>query len=121
MPLMPGMASLTRLLTNLSLALVGALSLVALAGCPDERKPIPVVNVVVLPDDDAYSVNGQRMGFRQLSEELRTISDNNQRQKRVNARAIVRLSSQAGVNYDRVRRVEEYCNSVGLDKIEKGL
>ncbi len=114
-------ASLSRALCGLPLVLICALSLVVLAGCPGDRKPIPVVAVVVLPDDDTYSVNGQRMSYRQMCDELRTIAENNQREKRVDARAIVRLSSQEGANYDRVRRVEDYCNSVGLDNIQKGL
>jgi hypothetical protein len=90
-----------------------------LAGCPGERKPIPVVNVGVLPQDDTYLFNGQRMTFRQLADELSQLAEHNRRSKGVDARAIVRLSSRPGVDYGRVRDVEEFCNSVGLDQIEK--
>jgi hypothetical protein len=102
-------------------AVLIALALIAgFAGCED-RKPIPVATVVVLPDEDAYQLNGQRMTLRQLAEELRAIADHNRRDKTPGARAIVRLSSRPGVDYDRVRAVEEFCNGIGLDKIEKGM
>jgi hypothetical protein len=104
----------------LLLALVAACSLL-LAGCPGDRKPMPVVTVVVLDADDSFQFNGQQMTWRQLSEELRQLAEHNRRPNSNDVRAIVRLSSRPGVAYDRVRDVEEYCNSIGLDNIEKGM
>jgi biopolymer transport protein ExbD len=92
-----------------------------LGGCiGDARKPIPVVTVVVLPADDAYQFNGQQMTFRQVADELTQLADHNRREKGKDVRAIVRLASRPGVDYGRVRDVEEFCNSIGLDQIEKG-
>jgi hypothetical protein len=103
-----------------ALALVALLACgFALAGCAGDRKPIPVVNVVVLPQDDAYLFNSQQMTFKQLADELSQLADHNHRDKGRDARAIVRLSSRPGTDYGRVRDVEEFCNSVGLDQIEK--
>jgi hypothetical protein len=95
------------------------LSCLSLAGCPGDRKPIPLVNVVVLPQDDAYLFNGQQMTFKQVADELTQLADHNRRDKGRDVRAIVRLSSRPGVDYGRVRDVEEFCNSIGLDQIEK--
>jgi hypothetical protein len=106
-------------------ALAVALALLGSA-CQGERKPMPVVTVAVLADDDAYQLNGQRMTGKQLAEELRQIADHNRRERTDNSRAdnsraVVRLAARPGADYDRVRAVEELCVSLGLDKIEKGM
>ena len=97
-----------------------ALLACALGGCYGERKPIPVVTVVVAPQEDAYVFNGQQMTFKQLADELTQLADHSRREKGQDARAIVRLSARPGVEYGRVRDIEEFCNSIGLDQIEKG-
>ena len=104
------------------LATAGMLAAVMIVGgCETNRKPMPVVTVTVLPEDDAFQLNGQRMTLKQLTEELRQVAEHNHREKTQNSRAMVRLGSRPGVDYDRVRAIEELCNSMGLDKIEKGM
>ncbi|MBA3709634.1 MAG: hypothetical protein H0W83_12540 [Planctomycetes bacterium] len=110
---MRGFARLLATACLLAVVIVGG-------GCYGERKPIPVVTVAVLPEDDAFLYNGERMTWKQVGEELRQVAEHNRREKTQNSRAVVRLASRPGADYSRVRAVEEYCNSIGLDKIEKG-
>ncbi|MBA2479925.1 MAG: hypothetical protein H0V44_04620 [Planctomycetes bacterium] len=105
---------------TLLIVLVLACSLASTA-CYGNRKPIPVVTVAVLAEDDAFQLNGQQMNGKQLAEELRQIAQHNRREKTDNSRAVVRIASRPGANYDRLRAVEELCHSLGLDKIEKGM
>lgn len=104
---------------TLARALLLAAALLLLVGCPGSSRPIPVVNVVVMAVEDAYRFDGQQVSARQLSEELRRLADHNRR-KEGNVRAIVRLSSEPGADYARVRDVEEFCVQVGIVQIEKG-
>ena len=95
-----------------------ALLLLVLPGCmDDERKPIPVIQVDVLSDEGAYSINHQRVGWDGLKAELRRLADENRRAATGSSRAMVRLGVEPGASYGRRNEIVDYCLSVGLEQI----
>jgi hypothetical protein len=100
-----------------SLALLAGL-LAALPGCmDDERKPIPIIQIDVLSDEGAYTINHQRVGWDGLKAELRRIADENRRAATGSSRALVHLGIEPGASYGRRNEIVDYCMSVGLEQI----
>ncbi len=95
-----------------------AVLLLVLPGCMDqERKPIPVIQVDVLTDEGAYSINHQRVGWDGLKAELRRLADEYRRAATGSSRALVRLGVETGASYGRRNDIVDYCMSVGLEQI----
>ncbi len=103
-----------RLWLAAMLAILGLMT-----GCDDdERKPMPMVNIVVLAEDNSYLLNDQRMGLRELKVELRRIADETRRPVTNACRAYVRLDVKLGADRNRADEVVSFCNGVGLVQIE---
>jgi hypothetical protein len=98
--------------------LLTALSLL-LGGCAGQvRDPSVIITLVVTDKANSFRLDGEPMSERQAKEQLRAISEEN-RMPSGRTNAVVRLSSEAGTDYDRVRAIEDYCTTIGLDRIEK--
>jgi hypothetical protein len=94
-------------------------SAMGLPGCIlTPRKPTPVITVEVVAHEGVLRVNGSAMNDRQAHEELRQLAEQN-RDRDGHVDAVIRLSSEATADYDRVRDLEDYCASLGLVRIEK--
>jgi biopolymer transport protein ExbD len=90
-----------------------------LAGCaPEERKPIPVINITVLSEPGVYLLGDKRLYLSSLQEELEKIADENRRAIGSTVRAHVRITYPRSVPYSSVNEVVGMCSSIGLDKVE---
>lgn len=102
-----------------ALLLMSAL-LAALGGCgDDERKPIPIITVIVNPGVDSYVLNGEAMGRDRLRSELTRLADENRRNITANARAIVRVVTEVGASEQNKQEVINHCMGAGLVNIEQ--
>jgi biopolymer transport protein ExbD len=89
-----------------------------LCGCEDnERKPIPVIEVVILDQAGTYRIDGRTLYESALRDELQAIADKYRRPATGNCRAYVRVSHGRTVGFDRVQHVMDLCQGVGLDKV----
>lgn len=101
------------------LLLVAAL-LAALSGCgDDERKPIPIITILVHAGGDSFTLNGEPMGQQRLRKELTRMADENRRNITANARAIVRIVTDAGAYEQNKQDVINHCMGTGLVNIEQ--
>jgi biopolymer transport protein ExbD len=90
-----------------------------LSGCgPEERKPIPVINITVLSEPGVYVLGDKRLYLSSLQEELEKIADENRRAIGTSVRAHVRIAYPRSVPYAQVEEVVGLCSSIGLDKVE---
>lgn len=106
-------------LPMLLLMLMSAL-LAVLSGCvDDERKPIPIITVLVHPGGDSFTLNGEAMGQERLRKELTRLADENRRNITANARAIVRIVTDAGAYEQNKQDVINHCMGTGLVNIEQ--
>lgn len=103
----------------LALVLTSAL-LVTLGGCgDDERKPVPIITVIISPGVDSYVLNGEPMGRDRLRTELTRLANENRRTLTGNARAIVKIVTDAGANEQNKQDVINQCVGAGLVNIEQ--
>ena len=105
-----------RLLTPLMMMALFA----ALTGCgDDDRKPVPIITVIINPGVDSYTLNGEAMGVTRLRTELTRLADENRRSITANARAIVRVVTETGAYEQNKQDVINYCLGAGLVNIEQ--
>ncbi len=97
---------------------IALLMVVCFAGCgPAERKPIPIIEIVILPSPSEYLLQGKRVYDSELPSRLQEISDKYRRSITNDARALVRVYHGSAIPWARVQRVMGLCTQVGLDKI----
>lgn len=103
----------------LPLVLISAL-LVTLGGCgDDERKPVPIINIVINAGVDSYLLNGEPMGRDRLRTELTRLANENRRTLTGNARAIVKIATDPGADEQNKQDVINQCVGAGLVNIEQ--
>jgi putative aminopeptidase FrvX len=100
--------------------LVTALVVAAMAmgGCGDDRKPVPVLSIRVLADG-GYTLNKERMDLPKLRAEIERVADENRRDISHTTRVYVRIATQAGASQARKSDVVNHCISVGINSIEQ--
>ena len=112
--------SLMRLPQVLLQALLMSALLMLLGGCGDEdRKPIPIFTILVHPGVDSYSLNGEPMGRDRLHAELTRLADENRRAITGDARANVKIVTDAGAYEQNKQDVINHCLGAGLVNIEQ--
>lgn len=95
-----------------------AIALLCVSGCGEEdRKPIPIVQLVVRDEPGAYDVDGKRVWRSELPGALQAIVDENRRAKGGTIRARVRVQHSSRVAAERVQDVVSQCASVGLVQV----
>jgi biopolymer transport protein ExbD len=104
---------------TLALVTLCALALLLTSCAGQVRDPSEIVTLVVMAKDDSFRLDNEPMNERQLRQQLRAIADANRMSTTGRINAVVRLSSEATVDYDRVRAIEDFCTTIGLDRIEK--
>ena len=82
------------------------------------RKPIPVLEIEILPEPDAYLLDNQRMDYEHLKAELRRVADETRRDITNSCRAYVRLNLRRGASNERADDLVTYCSRIGLNQIE---
>jgi hypothetical protein len=118
------MAAAARPLARQPLRLAGlsamlVLLLGILGGCgDDDRKPIPVLEVVVLGDGSGFTFNDRHVDLAQLKAELRRVADETRRPVTNTCRAYVRLIVRPGADQVRADEVTSFCQGIGLVQIE---
>jgi hypothetical protein len=104
---------------RLPLLLLATALLAVLGGCGDEdRKPIPIITVLVHAGGDSYTLNGEAMGDERLRKELTRLADENRRNITGNARANVRIVTDPGAYEQNKQNVIDLCLGVGLVNIQ---
>ncbi len=94
-------------------AAVVFLGLVALSGCPEqERKPIPIITIIV-QDDGSYRLAGKRYDRDLLFSEITRLAIEH-RNGTSDARAIVEVRTQPGASFSRAQDVISHCVSAGF-------
>jgi archaellin len=89
-----------------------------IAGCGDERKPIPVLNIRVLADGN-FQLNKQLMTAAQVRDEVQRVADENRHSIGSGARVQVRVATQAGASQADKRMVINACIAAGINSIEQ--
>ena len=89
-----------------------------IAGCGDERKPVPVLNIRVLADGN-FQLNKQLMTAAQVRAEVQRVADENRRGIGSGARVQVRVATQAGASQADKQMVINSCIAAGINSIEQ--
>ncbi len=98
-------------------ALLVAVTLL-LGGCgPEDREPIPVIQITVLEQAGRYVIDGKTCSTGDAQDELQALADKYRRPITGSSRAYVRINHSARVDYDRVQTVQGWCQRMGLDMI----
>ncbi len=99
-----------------ALALSAVAALAGCGGVPSDRPPPPIERIDITPR--GFVLDGEGMDERRMKAELSAYADRHRDQSGA-ARVIVRLTVEQGVDYDRVRDLQDWLVSVGLVQIEQ--
>jgi hypothetical protein len=88
------------------------------AGCGDDRKPVPVLNIKVMADG-MFEFNGEIMNKARLRNDVQRVADENRRDIGHTSRVYVRLSHQAGASQTLQQYVIDLCIGVGINSIQQ--
>ncbi len=99
-------------------ALLLLLACFVIAGCGDERKPIPVLNIRVLADG-RFQLNKQLMTAAQVRDEVQRVADENRHSIGSGARVQVRVATQEGASQADKQMVINTCIAAGINSIEQ--
>jgi biopolymer transport protein ExbD len=106
------------MLRRCALLLALALAVLLPTGC-DDRKPMPVITIVVLKVPGQYLVNQQSMDDAALDAELRKVANENRREITGQVRAYINITSDRGVDYYRTDDVVDRCTRLGFMNITR--
>ena len=86
---------------------------------PEQRKPPPVLTIVVQEKWDSYLLDGQQVTREILEIRLQRSADNFRRDITGTSRAYVRISSQTNDSdlINEKKSIMDYCMKIGLDKV----
>jgi biopolymer transport protein ExbD len=99
------------------LALATLLGAFALAGCGEQRKPVPVIHVTVLAEPGTYLLENERLYLTELKTALQKVADKFRRPTTRDARAQVIVAHSSRIPYHRVEEVIGMCVEVGLTDV----
>ena len=97
-------------------ALVVILAL--LAGCGEDRAPIPILHVLIRAEHGQFELNGRPMDQESARAEIQRLADANRRPTTAKARLIVRTRLAAGASAAGEAAVVNWCQNAGIDQIQ---
>ena len=94
------------------------LAALLLAGCGEDRAPVPVLHIRIPATPGILELNGRPMTYDEAQAEIARLADTNRRPTTARARLIVRTQLAEGASAGVEARIVNWCQQAGIEHIQ---